>query len=87
MSIASEGCCGTSGANDNTVTRPCKYFDERLTYNSNTERCAEENKFECDWDAYKTGGAGKAIICNYERSQSDTQLHNNVWTWTVRKLK
>ena len=85
MPISSEGCCGTSGASDNKVTCPCKYIGERLSYSTNTGRCTEINKFECDWVDYKRQH-GPANTCEYERSSSDSSVDKNVWTWTVRNL-
>ena len=82
MPIATEGCCGTVGTNNNKITRPCRYMGQRLNYDSNAARCAETNGFGCDFVDYFHND-GHANICEYERQSSDSNVRSNVWTWTV----
>jgi len=82
MPIATEACCGMDGRADDIVNRPCEFKGERISYNSNTERCGALGGSHCDFKAYEIEAFCDSDCCDHVGTSS-SYPENNIWSWTT----
>ena len=83
VASATEACCGIVPDSDR-ADRACEYRGERVTYQTNAERCYELGGFPCKFNglALLNINANKDCIDDY--GHSFEAFWENIWHWTVR---